>query len=248
MKKEITLSNMSTESPKESIWNTFFWLITILLLPQLVLIFLFGLYFEISEQNLSGNKTFELWFTSVSTFLILTLLTPLITFPLLIKATYTKKRISCLHFWAIKPINRKELLKWLLLGGVLWSTNFFIEYWLKIPIEPFMASAKGVMNNHIMVILVFISVCLVAPIIEEIIFRGWFFKRVADSKLGDLGAIVLTSFTFSIVHTQYEHFMSLVMIFILGFALGLVRYKSNNTSYCIAIHILFNTFTTISLF
>jgi len=42
------------------------------------------------------------------------------------------------------------------------------------------------------------------------------------------------------MHNQYEQLATFLIILSLGLLLGWVRYKSQNTAYCIAIHMLFN--------
>lgn len=238
--------NNTIKSSQQSLWKTFLWLIIILFLPQLILSFFFGLYYEINHIENFSDTNFELWFKSTPIFLTL-LLSPLLNFSLLLRATNSQNITHFLDACAIRSMKINQLSKYLSLGGCFWLSNLIIESTLELPMESFMLDVKAVMNDYTMILYITITLCFIVPIIEECIFRGWLFTKVSVSKYGKVGALIITSFTFTAIHTQYEHFISLIIVFLIGLTLGLVRYKSNNTSYCIAIHILLNTFTTVKL-
>ena len=50
----------------------------------------------------------------------------------------------------------------------------------------------------------FISVVLVAPIIEEFLFRGFLYAQLRRSLLKDWGAIAVSSLIWTAIHFQYE--------------------------------------------
>jgi membrane protease YdiL (CAAX protease family) len=73
-------------------------------------------------------------------------------------------------------------------------------------------------------------------------------SSIQGTKLGDIGAVIITSLTFTSIHTQYNNPISLIFILTLGLLLGFVRYKTKNISYAIMIHIFYNSLVMIGLF
>lgn len=51
-----------------------------------------------------------------------------------------------------------------------------------------------------------IGACLVAPLMEEFIFRGFLFRGWSESLLGPIRSIVVTSIIWGMSHTQYDWF------------------------------------------
>lgn len=236
------------EVPQSNLFKIALWLAAILFVPQLLLSLGFGIYYGIVQGENFAFDTFDGWFMSIPVLLTLMLLSPLPTIPLLIKATEGKKGAKYMDFWSVKHVNNEVLVKWLLAGLVFWLVLSLLDQLISLPIEPFMLEIKAANDSLTMTILIIMTICLVAPVIEELVFRGWLYSKLAQTKLGNIGALMLSAMLFTAVHTQYEHSVTLVMIFFLGLFLGYVRYKSNNISYSIAIHILFNSLSTLMLF
>ena len=87
--------------------------------------------------------------------------------------------------------------------------------------------------------LALLSLVVAAPIMEEFIFRGFLFSQLRNTRLGVWGAIITTSFLWTVIHFQYET-MILYVLFILGIFLGYLRYKYNSLYLVIGIHALNN--------
>ncbi len=87
--------------------------------------------------------------------------------------------------------------------------------------------------------LFFIAVVIVAPISEEIAFRGFLFRGLAASWLGVSGAMILTSAAWAAMHVQYDAF-TLAQIFFIGLLLGWIRWASGSTLLAIVLHMLAN--------
>ena len=63
-------------------------------------------------------------------------------------------------------------------------------------------------------ILGIISVIIIAPVIEEFLFRGFLFSQLSRTKLGGWGSVCLSSLLWTIIHFQYE-FLILLVLFIM---------------------------------
>ena len=139
-------------------------------------------------------------------------------------------------------------MKWLLAGFIFWAISSMIGAMMNLPVEQFMLDIKAASNSVGVIALVIVSICLVTPVMEELVFRGWLFRRIGQTKLGDIGALILTAIIFTVIHSQYEHNVSFIIMLAFGLLLGFIRYKSNNISYSIVTHMFFNSLAIVTLF
>ena len=89
------------------------------------------------------------------------------------------------------------------------------------------------------ILLGFISVVVVAPIIEEFLFRGFLYSQLRRSFLRDWGAMAVTSLVWTAIHFQYEVGI-LFFLFLFGLFLGYFRIKYNSLLIPVALHALNN--------
>lgn len=82
--------------------------------------------------------------------------------------------------------------------------------------------------------LMFVAFVLLAPLQEEILFRGFLYRGLAPA-LGPATTIVLLSATWAVLHVQYDWFF-IVEIFALGFTFGWLRQFSGSTLLTIILH------------
>jgi hypothetical protein len=83
-----------------------------------------------------------------------------------------------------------------------------------------------------------------APIVEETVFRGFLWRGLAASRLGNWGAWLLTSVFFVANHTVYfANPGALIGVAIVGLTLGLVRWRTGSSTACMITHCLFNLWT-----
>jgi membrane protease YdiL (CAAX protease family) len=95
--------------------------------------------------------------------------------------------------------------------------------------------------------LLVIAFCVAAPMSEEILARGFLYRGWSESRLGVVGAIILSSLAWTSLHMQYDWFF-FGEVFCIGLLLGYLRYRSNSTWLTIVIHGLNNTAATIQTF
>lgn len=85
-----------------------------------------------------------------------------------------------------------------------------------------------------------ITVGLLAPIFEELLFRGFIFKGLERGILGGHGTVWLTSIVFAAIHLQYA-LPIVLMIIPMGLLLGYSRMYSGSLLVPIVLHVLNNT-------
>lgn len=93
--------------------------------------------------------------------------------------------------------------------------------------------------------LLFVVVFL-APLVEEVLFRGFLLPGLAAGRLGAAGAVVVTAVLFAVVHTQYDPFdMSAVLT--LGLLLGAARWFSGSLWLAYGLHAAINAVAAAQL-
>jgi membrane protease YdiL (CAAX protease family) len=83
-----------------------------------------------------------------------------------------------------------------------------------------------------------VSACLLAPLAEEIVYRGVLFRSLWV-RLGVLPAAILSSAVFSLVHFYDGYGLASVAVF--GFACALLYSATGSLACCIALHFLYNS-------
>ncbi len=91
-----------------------------------------------------------------------------------------------------------------------------------------------------------LSMCVFAPVAEELIFRGYAYTGWIRSMGWWLTALV-TSVIFALLHFQYG-WVALVDVFVLGMLLALLRRLSGSVIPCLVLHSLFNAIFVVSTF
>lgn len=86
-----------------------------------------------------------------------------------------------------------------------------------------------------------LSSVILAPICEEIIFRGLLLTALAN-KLGTKAAVILSSAIFSLIH--YYDFVNTIDVFIFGIIMAITFLKTRSLVPCIIAHALFNLWIT----
>jgi membrane protease YdiL (CAAX protease family) len=95
--------------------------------------------------------------------------------------------------------------------------------------------------------LLVVAFCIAAPVSEEILARGFLYRGWSESRLGVVGAIILSSLAWTSLHLQYDWFF-FGEIFSIGLLLGYLRYRSNSTWLTIVLHGLNNLAATVQTF
>ena len=89
-----------------------------------------------------------------------------------------------------------------------------------------------------------IVVVIVAPIGEEIVFRGFLFRGWVRAGWRALPGILAISALFAIIHSQYDWF-GILQVFFVGLILGWARWRSGSTTLTILMHALINLWATV---
>jgi membrane protease YdiL (CAAX protease family) len=86
-----------------------------------------------------------------------------------------------------------------------------------------------------------LAVAVAGPILEEIAFRGIAFGLLLRTRLGGVGAVVVTALGWSLIHIQYSATV-IAIIFVSGLVLGAARWRSGSLFLPIVMHMLWNIY------
>ena len=99
-------------------------------------------------------------------------------------------------------------------------------------------------NNYFAFLLLFLTTTIIAPLFEEIIFRGVLLPVLARDYGKTIG-ILISSFVFALAHLSLNEFPPL---FVLGIGLATTRLISGRLSSSVAMHSFWNGLTFLNLF
>jgi len=91
------------------------------------------------------------------------------------------------------------------------------------------------------------SVMFMAPLIEEVVFRGFLLKGFSKTFMGEWGAIIVTSLLWAIIHLQYE-VAYVAVIFMIGLVFGYARIKTQSLFVPMTMHMVMNGVASLGLF
>jgi membrane protease YdiL (CAAX protease family) len=168
----------------------------------------------------------------------------LICIPLTLWFTKLRKDISIKDYIGFREPLTREWVRWLLILGAFLFLSDAVTLLLGRPIvPPFMVDAYK--TASFLPALLF-AIIIVAPIFEEIFFRGFLFQGIRYSRLGPIGAIGMTSFFWAIIHLQYDVY-SITTLFALGLLLGIARLKTDSIHLLMVMHSVTSLVATIEM-
>jgi len=168
----------------------------------------------------------------------------LICIPLTLLFTKLRKNISVKNYIGFREPLIREWVKWLLiLGGFLFLSDA-VTFLLNRPIVP-PVMVDAYKTASFLPALLF-AMIIVAPIFEEIFFRGFLFQGIRYSRLGPIGAIGMTSFFWAVIHLQYDVY-GITTLFALGLLLGIARLKTGSIHLLMVMHSVTSLVATIEM-
>jgi membrane protease YdiL (CAAX protease family) len=110
-------------------------------------------------------------------------------------------------------------------------------------VSPFQVEAYRTAKDAGWLLALLLAIVVVAPIGEEIAFRGFLYRGLARPGR-ELHAIVIIALAWALLHIQYD-WLGMVQIFAIGVILGWFRWASGSTTLTIVMHVLVNFEATI---
>jgi HAD superfamily hydrolase (TIGR01509 family) len=139
------------------------------------------------------------------------------------------------------PVPGKTLVRWTMALLLFAGLSDFLTDRLGRPIVPdFMQQAYQTAG---FTPLLWLTLLVAAPLMEETLFRGFLFRGILQSRLGATGAITITALLWSLIHVQYDAY-GIATIFALGLLLGYARLKTGSLHVTMFLHSISNLIAT----
>jgi len=177
-----------------------------------------------SVEDLSNN---------VEQVLLFNIVLALFTIPILWSA-HNKDR----SLFTIGEVQRSDFSKFLMLAIAISISYSVIGTHLEIEENPILSAFDSSIAS---IILSFITVCLLAPVIEELVYRGVLFSLLKKLRFNDTLLIFVSTLLFTAVHSHYDT-ADLIFVFVVGVLLGYARFKTKGLLLPIAIHFTANLY------
>ena len=146
------------------------------------------------------------------------------------------------EYLALRPVRPRTLLWWLLgtvlLAGLLDAAAYLAGY------PPVPDWALDVYRSARFLPLLLVALVAVAPVVEELVFRGFVYEGLRHSRLGTAGAILVASLVWASIHLQYEWFY-VGQVFVSGLLFGAARWSTGSLITPILAHAVMNTTATL---
>ena len=143
-----------------------------------------------------------------------------------------RKTISIKEYFCLYSQPKRQYFKWGLATLVFALCSDSLSFILGRPVPEFWLNAY---KTAYFTPLLWFAVIIAAPPGEEILFRGFLFKGLQNSRIGSIGAILVSSLGWSALHIQYDWY-GMGTIFVGGLLLGTARLKGRSIYLPIMMH------------
>jgi uncharacterized protein len=147
----------------------------------------------------------------------------------------------------VKNLSYKHLLFWGITGGIL---ALFVQFgWTMTQINLFNFIPESINTNQLLKVVksnpgIIVIICLVCPILEEIVFREMIFGTF-KRKIGTGAAAIVAAFLFSLIHFD---FANTIVYMLIGLTFSWIYIKSKSILATILSHALMNSIVLTILF
>lgn len=125
--------------------------------------------------------------------------------------------------------------------------GLFLQVLAQLPTKQTFTNDKALLSlvNHHNLLLMAITIVILGPIAEELIFRGYFFNTFF--KNNPWAQILISGLIFGLLHSPTNLIIAVIYI-VMGWILGFTYYKRQNLSASLTTHILNNAPFIFALF
>ena len=152
-----------------------------------------------------------------------------------------KSRPDMKDYLGFNPVKPAPFLIWqIIMVAFFYGMNYVVSQ-TSLEEPDFMKFMRDILKTESIggLTLMLMALVVAAPLFEELMFRGFMYKGILRSRAGVLGAIIIPSILWSLVHVQYE-WVWIVMIFFMGALFTLARYLTGSIYTVIAMHAINN--------
>lgn len=190
-----------------------------------------------------GQENFNVIFDYITSNGNFSLLIQLLIFEIILGiflVWYTLSRKSDVKYCVKEALSGRNILCAIVIGVflqvVINPVMSFISIVMPDQFDEYVKLSERVMGSEVSPILIFLTIVVVGPLAEEIVFRGMIY-RVLRKGFGFAVSAVITSFIFSIYHMN---FVQALYVFIVSWVLCVVYERTKSFWLTAILHISFN--------
>ena len=216
-------------------------IIVVSLFVQVVItiVFVVAGFFTETEPGLNELGFFD-WLETINLGLLISLsviISSVVCIALLIVFIKARRGDTVAGYLGLKAISAKAALVSLAVLVVFLGLEVLANTVFEAPAESdIMVDAYA---SSVWPALFWIAVIVVGPVFEEVLFRGFLFQGLRYSRIGVIGAVIVTSLVWAVSHLQYGLFQ-IAWIFVFGIILGIMRYRTGSLWTPMIMHVLNN--------
>lgn len=177
-------------------------------------------------------------------FSLVTCASALVCVPLVVAAARLRVGLAVRDYLGLGPVPARDLLRWLVVTAIIVVQLDLILYLATGELMP--SYWIAIYRSAVSVPLFWLTLIFVAPLLEEVFFRGFLFEGLRRSWMGGTGAVVLTALVWVGVHGE-EDPLHLAAIFVFGVVLGIARLRTGSIRTSFVMHALNNCIAGIEL-
>ncbi len=205
----------------------------IVLLSVISALIIGSLFSALDPSILSGDKP------GLSTYIAMFVGQGFLIVPILF--FLTRKKLPLAESLRLNPVSREVVFTTILLsiGAMIISDeiNILVDMIIPMPDSFLQVEAMLTPENPLSLFLLIITIVFLAPIGEELLFRG-FLQKYLENAWGDVTrAILFSSLFFAAIH--FNPFW-MIQIYFLGVLLGYLAWRTQSVLPCIIFHIIIN--------
>ena len=148
------------------------------------------------------------------------------------------------EYLRLVPVGAKTVLVWFAGLALLLVGSDILTYLLDRPVAP--EIMVELYRTSRFAVLAWFAIIVAGPIFEEVLFRGFMFRGIQASALGNGGAILITAAAWAVIHVQYDAYL-IATIFVLGIFFGVARARTGSLYPTIALHVVTNLIATVEM-
>ena len=155
-----------------------------------------------------------------------------------------RKGFTVRDYLCLRPVGAKVFFAWLGIVVVV----LVLLHLLSMLFEPQNVAGMylELYETSVYPVIFWLAVVVMAPLFEEIFFRGFMFRGISASRLGAPGAVLITAFIWAVIHAQHDAFL-IAYIFVLGIVFGMARARHRSVYLTIALHAVVNLIATVEI-
>lgn len=168
-------------------------------------------------------------------FAIITCVTTILCGALVVAAAGLRVGLDPRDYLGLRRVSRAALLRWTIVTVVIVVQADLVLYLVKGELLP--VGWVEIYRSVHSPMLFWFALVVATPVFEELLYRGFVFEGIRASRLGGVGAVIITALVWTLVHQEYDP-LEFAMIFIFGLALGVARLRTGSVLLTIAMHML----------